>query len=324
MMAWASGEEEEPHEITPWHFGRAAHLAETYLLPMARRAYADAACSKGERAGRRLVALLQENDLRQFTAREILRMERSGIATVEELNPGLGALEEADIIRLVTGPIGPTRLPATALYRQPRYPSEDVMTRWLNAACCTAATLPVDGSWRQTSEFFAPGSFFSDAWDFTCASACTLDVSDWAVISYLFEVFNNAVSIGLDVSRSRAGTPSAVPPLATGCHVSDPDVAWADARFSKASFALGAGDHSITIRNLFIPPQSDGGEPFPDSTVQLRVSPVPGPRIPWPSRSGSHRIWTFKETAQARLTSCCGQKALEPIRGFSAMDRSLV
>lgn len=107
MMAWASGEADEPHEITAWHFGRAAHLVESYLLPMARRAYEDAACGKGERAGRRLVALLRESGLRHFTAREVLRLERAGLATAEELNPGLSALEEADIIRPVSGPVLP-------------------------------------------------------------------------------------------------------------------------------------------------------------------------------------------------------------------------
>ena len=107
MMAWASDEAEEPREITAWHFGRAAHLVEAYLLPMARRAYADAAGGKGERAGRRLVALLRETGLRQFTAREVLRLERAGLATAGELNPGLAALEEADIIRPVTGPTVP-------------------------------------------------------------------------------------------------------------------------------------------------------------------------------------------------------------------------
>ena len=34
-------------------------------------------------------------------------MERAGLATAEELNPGLSALEEAEIIRPVTGPIVP-------------------------------------------------------------------------------------------------------------------------------------------------------------------------------------------------------------------------
>lgn len=46
MMDWASGDAEEPHEITIGHFGAAAHLVESYLLPMARRAYAEASGAK--------------------------------------------------------------------------------------------------------------------------------------------------------------------------------------------------------------------------------------------------------------------------------------
>lgn len=107
MLAWASGEDEEPHEITPAHLGRAAHLAESYLLPMARRAYADAAHSKGERAARRLVDLIRDKGWREFSTREVLRAERAGLATAEDLNPGLAALEEADIIRSVPPLIAP-------------------------------------------------------------------------------------------------------------------------------------------------------------------------------------------------------------------------
>jgi hypothetical protein len=66
---------------------------------MARRAYADGAYGKGERAARRLVSLIREMGWQEFTAREALRAERAGLATVEELNPGLTILEDADIIR---------------------------------------------------------------------------------------------------------------------------------------------------------------------------------------------------------------------------------
>lgn len=101
MLEWASGDVPEPRQIGAYHFGRAAHLVESYLLPMARRAYADASCGKGERAARRLVALIREQGLSRFTARDVLRLERVGLANAEDLNPGLAALEEADIIRAV-------------------------------------------------------------------------------------------------------------------------------------------------------------------------------------------------------------------------------
>ena len=51
-LDWAGGEAESPHEISKAHFGRAAHFVETYVLPMARRAYADGSLPKAERAAR--------------------------------------------------------------------------------------------------------------------------------------------------------------------------------------------------------------------------------------------------------------------------------
>lgn len=141
----------------------------------------------------------------------------------------------------------------------------------------SALTISTDGTWFQADEFHAPGEFFATTWDFTCSDSCTLDVSDWAVISDLFEVFDNALSIGLTSivpSWDTLGCTGAFDPL---CFTTDPDAAWADARYSKASFLLAAGVHSITILTSFIPPTSAGGGPFPDSTVQLRVNEVPLP-----------------------------------------------
>ena len=45
FLDWAADGADEPHEITVEHFGRAAHMVEAYILPMAKRAYADAAKS---------------------------------------------------------------------------------------------------------------------------------------------------------------------------------------------------------------------------------------------------------------------------------------
>ena len=59
-LDWAADGAEEPREITVQHFGRAAHLVEVYIVPMARRAYADAATPKAERAARRLITIIRE------------------------------------------------------------------------------------------------------------------------------------------------------------------------------------------------------------------------------------------------------------------------
>lgn len=90
----------EPHEITAGHFARAAHLVEAYLLPMARRAYADGLTPQ-ERAARRLVQHIRDHRLTTFTAREVLRCELAGLTTSAELTPVLSLLEDAECIRFV-------------------------------------------------------------------------------------------------------------------------------------------------------------------------------------------------------------------------------
>lgn len=99
FLDWAVEGAEEPREITHQHFGRAAHLVEAYLLPMARRAYADAATPKAERAARRLVTIIREQGWQRFTSRDVLRLDRAGLGTAAELNPALALLEEGDCIR---------------------------------------------------------------------------------------------------------------------------------------------------------------------------------------------------------------------------------
>jgi hypothetical protein len=109
FLDWAAEGAEEPREIGVAHFGRAAHLVEAYILPMARRAYADAATPKAERAARRLVAIIREQGWRRFASRDVLRLDRSGLGTAGELNPALAALEDADCIRPIDPPATPQR-----------------------------------------------------------------------------------------------------------------------------------------------------------------------------------------------------------------------
>lgn len=106
-LDWAVEGAEEPREITVQHFGRGAHLVEAYFAPMARRAYADASTPKAERAARRLVATIRKQGWLRFTSREMLRLDRAGLATAADLNPALDLLQEGDCIRLVENPPSP-------------------------------------------------------------------------------------------------------------------------------------------------------------------------------------------------------------------------
>lgn len=107
MMEWAAGEAEEPHMLTADHFGRAAHLVAEYLLPMARRAYADNAGGKTHRAARALAALIREEGWHNFTARDVRRKQRMHLQDMEAIDPALKMLETADLIRPIEVPPGP-------------------------------------------------------------------------------------------------------------------------------------------------------------------------------------------------------------------------
>jgi len=106
-LDWAAGNEVEPYDITTEHFSRATSFVGDYALPMARRAYTDASLSKSERAARRLIAVIREQSWERFTSREVLRLDRSGLATAKELNPVLAVLVEGDVIRAVEGATKP-------------------------------------------------------------------------------------------------------------------------------------------------------------------------------------------------------------------------
>lgn len=105
-LDWATGIEDEAHKITATDFERAALFVTSYALPMAQRAYASAPLSKTERAARPLVAVIRRQGWERFTSREVLRLDRSGLATESGLDPDLEALEQGDIIRFVEQPSG--------------------------------------------------------------------------------------------------------------------------------------------------------------------------------------------------------------------------
>lgn len=107
MMDWASGETDEPQEISVAHFGKAAHLAAEYLLPMARRAYAERSVRQAELSARALGLLIREEGWQQFTAREVRRKQRTHLQDMEKINPALQILESADLVKLIEFPSSP-------------------------------------------------------------------------------------------------------------------------------------------------------------------------------------------------------------------------
>jgi hypothetical protein len=103
-LDWAIEGDDEPNAITQRHFGRAAHLVEAYLLPMAKRAYADASSPKVERFARRLISIIRERGWQRFSSRDVMRLERSGLGTSHDLDPVLNHLEAGECVRGVDPP----------------------------------------------------------------------------------------------------------------------------------------------------------------------------------------------------------------------------
>lgn len=106
-LDFATGEGEEPIQITVSEFGRAAHLVEAYFLPMAKRAYAEAATPKTDRAARRLVGIIREQNWQSFTSRQVMRLDHPGLGNKGDLDPALAALEDGECIRPIEAPPSP-------------------------------------------------------------------------------------------------------------------------------------------------------------------------------------------------------------------------
>ena len=136
-----------------------------------------------------------------------------------------------------------------------------------------AVPMPLDGTWITLDEFMDEGDFFSGAWEWSSPVAVVFDITDYLVVTDVFEVYDGGVLVlttpvlpNWDVL---GGGPFDSP------YTSDPDVAWATPEFSKGSILFAPGNHSITIRDIGIPPLDDGD--FGDGTVAFRASPVPEP-----------------------------------------------
>ncbi|MCB1331035.1 MAG: DUF3987 domain-containing protein [Maritimibacter sp.] len=103
-MDWATQRGPEPHVILASHFARAVLLVDGYFVPMTARAYAGSSATKRDRDARRLVEIIRLQGWKTFSSREVMRLDRTGLATSAELDPILAVLEQGDCIRAVGPP----------------------------------------------------------------------------------------------------------------------------------------------------------------------------------------------------------------------------
>lgn len=106
-LDWSIENGVEPSEISVVHFARAARLTETYILPMAKRAYAEASIPDAERKARSLVSIIIEQGWQKFTTREVLRLERAGLRDAKQVDAAVAELVEGYILQ--PAPVGTTR-----------------------------------------------------------------------------------------------------------------------------------------------------------------------------------------------------------------------
>lgn len=135
--------------------------------------------------------------------------------------------------------------------------------------------MPLDGTWVRLIEVMKAPAFFTGTytWNSTCPVKFT--ITDWAVVTDVFEVYDFGSLVATTPSLPdwyELGLPD---PLTSPPWTVYPDVALADGRFSSAVINFASGAHSITIRDIRIPPMSQGGVPFTDGTVAFKAVPEP-------------------------------------------------
>ncbi len=161
---------------------------------------------------------------------------------------------------------------------------------FLSGLCPAAAAilpLPLDGHWVKLDEVMRPGTFFGrwtspdlTPWEYTFNSpdSVLFTITDWAVVSDRFEVYDNGGLVPIlttplmpDWPALGAGTSQTSPP-----YTLDPDVALASGDFSSGTILFAPGAHSITIRDIHIP-EMDNGQTYSDGTVAFKATVVPEP-----------------------------------------------
>lgn len=110
LLDWAAGGSDDDHGpsvVEAEHVGRAALFVNEYAFPMARRAYGDAGAPADECAARRLLDLIRDEGLHQFTVKQIADRQRAGLRDRRALAAAISVLAEADAVRVERKESGP-------------------------------------------------------------------------------------------------------------------------------------------------------------------------------------------------------------------------
>jgi hypothetical protein len=155
--------------------------------------------------------------------------------------------------------------------------------------------MPLDGTWVRLIEVMTAPDFFTGTYTWNSPEPVTFTITDWAAVSDVFEVYDFGILVATTPSLPDWDALGLPDPLTSPPWTVYPDVALADGRFSSAVINFAAGAHSITIRDIHIPPMSPGGSPFVDGTVAFKSVPEPASAVLIAFGAVVLRIWRKRQ-----------------------------
>ena len=137
-------------------------------------------------------------------------------------------------------------------------------------------TMALDGTWVILDQDMKVGDFFSGgpwAWDSPSLSV-NFTITDLYVVSDQFEVYDHGVLVVTTPSLTDWDVLVYASALTSPPWTADPDTALASGFFSSAVITFPPGKHSITIKDIHIPPRFAGGKPCSDGTVAFKAEHI--------------------------------------------------
>ena len=138
-------------------------------------------------------------------------------------------------------------------------------------------SMPLDGTWIILDEIMPTGAYFTGSWSWTSPNPVEFTITDWAVVTDVFEVYDGGSLVLTTPSLSDWDVLGLPGPMTSPPWTLNPDTALADGRFSSAVYVFAPGSHTITIRDIHIPSTTPGGNPFIDGTVAFSAVVIPAP-----------------------------------------------
>jgi len=150
-------------------------------------------------------------------------------------------------------------------------------------------TMALDGTWVILDQYMNVGEFFSGGpwtWDSPSLSV-NFTITDLYVVSDQFEVYDHGVPVVTTPSLTDWDVLEYASALTSPPWTADPDTALASGFFSSAVITFPPGKHSITVKDIHIPPRFAGGRPCSDGTVAFKAEQIDSIEIAIDIKPGS-------------------------------------